>query len=340
MADQPNLFSDVARWYAATTLALGLRTGLTQALLDAPGTADDLATRSSTDPANAARWADAMVAAGYATLDAGTYVPVEDVLGLLRGGAPIGVGPVVELLGPLGGLLPRVERAMRDGGGISSDELQAAFGPLPELVNAPMYEALLVGEWIAGHPVLESALRDGIDVAEIGPGGGTALRLLGAAYPASRFTGFELDQRQVALATAAAATNGLANVRFEARDGAELGRSTFDLVLILDALHHVTSPGRLIDAVRAALRPGGSLLIAEASLSGNPAIDAADPTAIIVYGSDLLYCFQESKTAESDGLGATWAGRELDAFLRAHGFDPVGRVDSTMGYAVVRAVVR
>ena len=66
--------------------------------------------------------------------------------------------------------------------------------------------------------------------------------------------------------------------------------------------------------------------------------DAADPTAVIVYGSDLIYCYQESKVTGQSGLGATWPGRGLSAMLERHGFAEVGRIESQAGYVVIRAV--
>lgn len=338
MSDLPMLFADVARWYAVTTVAVGIRTGLLDALLAGAGTADDLAAVARVDADEAARWADAIVAGGYATRDGERYAAAEDALGLIRGGAPLDVRAVVELLVPLGGLLPRVVTAVRDGDGIRSDEFQAALGMTAERVNVPMYEALLLSEWVAGHPDVEAALRRGIEVAEVGPGGGTALRILGAAFPASRFVGIDLDVEAVAEANAAAAAQGLENVRFDVLDAVELPSGAFDLVCMFDAFHHVTDPDAVLDGMRAAIRPRGSLLLAESALAGDAAADSADPTAVIVYGSDLLYCYQESKTAARPGTGATWAGRGLSAMLGAHGFVEVGRVESQAGYVIVRAV--
>lgn len=338
MSDLPMLFADVARWYAESTVALGIRTGLSDALLAGGGTATELAASAQVDADNAARWADAMVTGGYATLVEGQYAPVEDALGLLRGGATLDVRAIVELLVPLGALLPRVELAIRNGAGISSAEFQAALGMTAERVNAPMYEQLLRSEWIAGHPELEAALVSGIDVAEVGPGGGTALRILARAFPNSRFVGFEVDRGTVLEANAAATAAGLGNLQFEVLDASELPRGAFDLVCMFDAFHHMTEPGVVMGGIRAALRPGGSLLLAEAALSGDAMADAADPTAVIVYGSDLLYCFQESKVAGRPGMGATWPGRELGATLEQHGFVEQGRLESQAGYVVVRAV--
>ncbi len=338
MSDLPQLFEDVARWYAVTTLAVGIRTGLIDPLLAAGGSAAELAAAAGVDPDNAARWADAMVVAGYATVADGRFEPREETIGLLRGGVPIDVRAVVELLVPLGSLLPRVVVAIRDGGGIGSAEFQAALGMTSELVNAPMYRAFLLDEWIAGHPELRTALERGIDVAEVGPGSGTALRILARAFPASRFVGYDVDVATVREAAAAATAEGLANLRFEAVDGGAMPRAAFDLVCMFDAFHHVTDPSGVLEGMRAALRPGGSLLLAESAVAGDPTTDAADPTSPIIYGCDLLYCYQESKLPGRPGTGASWPARGLGAMLADHGFAEVGRVTSQAGYVVVRAV--
>ncbi len=338
MPELPLAVNDVGRWYAATTLALGERTGLLGALLAGGGRAAELAAHAGVDAHNAMVWADAMVVAGYARVEGERYLADEEVLGVLRGGLPFDLRAVVELLAPLGGLLPRVEQAMRDGAGVASAEFQATLGALPERVNGPMYGTFLLDGWIAGHPELDAALRSGIDVAEIGPGGGEALRLLAAAFPASRLVGYDIDPQQVARANAAAADAQLPNLRFEALDAALLPAASFDLVCVFDAFHHLGRPAAVLEAVRVALRDGGSFLIAEPSLSGDPTTDAADPSAILVYGSNLLYCFQEGMPDGGAGLGATWSGKHLAAFLAEHGFSLAATHVSEAGYAVTRAV--
>ncbi len=109
-------------------------------------------------------------------------------------------------------------------------------------------------------------------------------------------------------------------------------------MLVFDAFHHFTHPSAILGSIRGALRSGGALLIAEEALSGDVSVDAADPSAIIAYGSDLLYCFQESKADGGAGLGTTWAGDHLVAFLLEHGFSVVGTHASPVGYLVTRAV--
>jgi hypothetical protein len=141
MSGLPRVVDDVRGWYAATTLALGERTGLLEALLAGGGTAADLATRAGVDRRNAAAWADAMVAAGYAGRDGERYVPDEAAVGPLRGGVPFDMRAVVGFLAASGTMLARIEAAIRDGAGIPAAELQAALGELPSRINAPMYDA-------------------------------------------------------------------------------------------------------------------------------------------------------------------------------------------------------
>lgn len=61
-----------------------------------------------------------------------------------------------------------------------------------------------------------------------------------------------------------------------------VSEASFDLVCLFDAFHHLTRPEAILDAIRSGLRGP--------AVSGDPRVDAADPTAIITYGSNLLYC--------------------------------------------------
>jgi len=50
-------------------------------------------------------------------------------------------------------------------------------------------------------PGLTSRLSDGIDVADVGCGSGHAINLMAAAFPRSRFTGFDFSEAGIAAAT-------------------------------------------------------------------------------------------------------------------------------------------
>ena len=135
-----------------------------------------------------------------------------------------------------------------------------------ERVNVPMYEQLLLTEWIAGHPDLH-----GRAVGRHRRRRGRSRRRDRAPDPRRRVPGvavrgFDIDAPTVNDANEAATAEGLGNLRFEVVDGGSLPVVAFDLVCVFDALHHMTEPDAVLDGIRAALRPGGSLLLAEAAL--------------------------------------------------------------------------
>jgi 2-polyprenyl-3-methyl-5-hydroxy-6-metoxy-1,4-benzoquinol methylase len=102
------------------------------------------------------------------------------------------------------------------------------------------------------------------DVLDIGCGFGLFAFAFAQDRPRLRIRGVDLDARRIETARRAAQRLALDNVRFEvgdARDPSFAGR--FDAVYMLDIVHHIP-PGAvapLLRQIRAALRPGGVLLV-------------------------------------------------------------------------------
>ena len=71
-------------------------------------------------------------------------------------------------------------------------------------------------------PGLIEDLREGIEVMDVGCGRGRALILLAQTFPKSSFTGYDFSEEAIASAGAEAAQLGLANVRFEVKDVAQI----------------------------------------------------------------------------------------------------------------------
>ena len=263
-----------------------------------------------------------MVAGGYATVTDGRYAPVEDTLGILRGGAILDVRAIVELLVPLGALLPRVQAAIRDGGGIRSAEFQDALGMTAERVNVPMYDRLLL--W-SGSRVTRIFMRRssaGSTPRRSGQVAGPPSGSWPGGFPPPGSSVSTSIRRPLRKRTRARPRRAWPTSGLKPSTQASLPEGAFDVVCMFDAFHHMTDRDAVLVGIRASLRPGGSLLLAEAAVSGDAATDAADPTAALVYGSDLIYCFQESKVAGRSGLGATWPGRGLTNMLARNGSSP------------------
>ena len=84
-------------------------------------------------------------------------------------------------------------------------------------------------------------------MADVACGTGHALVVLARAFPASTFTGYDLDEHAIARARAEAAGAGLTNVSFEVADAARLAvAAPFDVVFVFDALHDQVEPDAVL----------------------------------------------------------------------------------------------
>jgi SAM-dependent methyltransferase len=91
---------------------------------------------------------------------------------------------------------------------------------------------------------------------------------LAGLVPDRSFVGVDIAEASLAQAESAAAAAGRANVTFaladlDHLDAAELGASSFDLILGLGAIHHVAALEGFWRACRRLLRPGGAVIAQE-----------------------------------------------------------------------------
>ncbi|MGQ7296176.1 class I SAM-dependent methyltransferase [Quadrisphaera sp. KR29] len=97
-------------------------------------------------------------------------------------------------------------------------------------------------------------------VLEVGSGTGTLLRRLAGAHPDRRFTGVEPLPNYVEFANARSADLGLTNVVFEVGTGealpAGVADGSVDLIISVDALHHVEDLDAVIAEASRVAAPG------------------------------------------------------------------------------------
>jgi 2-polyprenyl-3-methyl-5-hydroxy-6-metoxy-1,4-benzoquinol methylase len=85
-----------------------------------------------------------------------------------------------------------------------------------------------------------------------------------AAYPHSRFTGYDLREGALEEARTKAASLGLRNVRFVHQDLSALEeREAYDLVTAFDVIHDQAHPRTVLKNVGAVLKPGGTFLMVD-----------------------------------------------------------------------------
>ncbi|HVE73486.1 MAG TPA: class I SAM-dependent methyltransferase [Mycobacteriales bacterium] len=334
-----HFMGDVRGYLSFWLLMLGHRTGILAAVRSGGGTATEIADRAGTHERSTREWLAGMTAAGYLEHDAGRFTMPLGQAALFEGGV-LPFDPTVLFTFPdvINRVQDEVEESMRDGRGVPYDRFQPEFSAAQDAINAPLYSMFLVQDWVPSVSGLAERLEAGADVADIGCGGGRALCALAAAFPASRFTGYDLDEAALAIGTARAAEQGLSNVTFERRDIAQLGQDGMvDVVLAVDAIHDQAAPQQVVEEVVKALRPGGVFMMVEPTASGDLDEDIKDPMSVMGYATSLAHCVQVSLAGGGPGLGGMWGSVGAQALLRSAGFADVQEHRSASDHTVFAA---
>lgn len=333
MTDQdqtpPTFLGNLFGWYSMTLLALGMRSGLLDALLEAPGSADEVATRANVDRRNAYEWLRGLTAGGHASHQDGVFTISPETAFLLGPDFPVDVRSVLALSFEAPLVFDDVVAAIRSGDGLPP-EVFSGLGAAASGINTPTYAAALVTEWIDGAAAMGERLSSGGVVGELGGGNGDAATMVAKAFPAASVISYDVAET---------ARDDLPdNLRLSVADARDLpDDGPFDLMYCLDAFHHLGDPLTVLHQVRKVLAADGVLMIAEAAMTGDLDQDVADPFSVVAYGAGLMYCLQENLHsgggAHTSGDGLRW----IEEALGDAGFGSIRVTPSDTGYAIITA---
>jgi SAM-dependent methyltransferase len=292
---------------AAALIHLGDRLGLFRALAEqGPATSAELAARTGLHERWLREWLFGLGAAGV------LEPPVAGRFGLSPEGRAVladeshpafGGGMFAQLPYSMA-LLERLPESFRTGLGLPYDALGPEGAHGLERGFAPWYRSLLIPYALPRLDGVVAKLERGAKAADVGCGAGVALLLMAQRFPGSEFHGFEVSRFALERAEANLRQAGLANVRFHAGGGEALPRdASFDFVTTFDCLHDMTRPDLVMRAIRAAIRPDGTWLIADIKARESYEENVAkNPMAAMMYGFSILTCLS-SALSEPGGLG-------------------------------------
>jgi 2-polyprenyl-3-methyl-5-hydroxy-6-metoxy-1,4-benzoquinol methylase len=329
---------DVAAVVSGALVALGDRLGLYAAMADGgPVTAGELAGRTGTTERYVREWLAAQAASGFLQHcgDERYRLTAEGAVVLTDEDSPVCLIGAFQLALAAVQSVDRVAEAFRTGAGIGWGEHHEELYPGCERFFAPGYRNHLVGSWIPALDGAEPALRSGAAVADVGCGRGASTLLMAQAYPASTVTGFDAHADSVRAARKAAADAGLERARFEVATAADYpGR--YDLITFFDCLHDMGDPAGAARHARAALRPGGRLMVVE-PMAGDRVEDNLHPIGAAYYGFSTLLCTPGALSQDTTALGAQAGEERLRGILTEAGFGAVRRVAETPFTMVLEA---
>ncbi len=168
------VFKDISGTLTIAMCAIGDRLGLFKDLhINGPATSSELAERTNINERYAREWLYTLGAAGYLKYNKSNqqfyppsnYAPILDQeLG------PMFLGGIIEQIPPLWNVFNQVVKAFQHGGGVNQSNYDQYWWKGLERDSAISFENLLVQKWIPVTPDVESRLKKGIIVADVGCG--------------------------------------------------------------------------------------------------------------------------------------------------------------------------
>jgi 2-polyprenyl-3-methyl-5-hydroxy-6-metoxy-1,4-benzoquinol methylase len=271
-------------------------------------------------------WLGGIASAGIVSYDGQTQtyaLPTHHAASLTRAGGVKNVAKVAQHIAVLGEVEQKIIACFRNGGGLPYSEFPRFHAVRAEEAR-DVIDASLVDEIIPLVEGLPGKLRAGVEVADFGCGSGHAVNVMARAFPASRFTGLDFAEPAVAVARAESAQLGVANTTFRTQDLATLDlEDAFDVITVFDAVHDQAQPARVLANIHRALRPGGTLLMADIKASSHLEDNVQIPWAPMSYTVSTMHCMTVSLADGGAGLGSMWGQQLAMTMLSEAGFKDV-----------------
>ncbi|NRQ32396.1 methyltransferase domain-containing protein [Nonomuraea sp. NN258] len=322
--------TDVGATMGAGGVVVGDRLGLYRALADRPQSPEELAERTGTAPRYVEEWLRGQAAGGYAEYDAATgqyYLTEEQAYALTDPNGPV-LGGFQLAVGSLKAL-PEITKAFRTGEGVGWHEHDEDVFDGCERFFRFGYSAHLVNDWLPALEGVESGLRAGMRVADVGCGHGASTRLMAQAFPESTFTGWDYHEDSVKEAAKQADGLGLGErVEFRVASAQTFGGGPYGLVTTFDALHDMGDPMGAARRVREQLTDDGTWMIVEPA-AGASVSENLNPVGRAYYAFSAFLCVPNALSQEGGYALGAQAGEE-----------PIRQVATDAGFSRFRRVAQ
>jgi 2-polyprenyl-3-methyl-5-hydroxy-6-metoxy-1,4-benzoquinol methylase len=307
-----------------------------------PLSANSVAAKTGCNARLVREWLDAQAAGKLVEYDptADTYeLSPEAALALADDGSPVFVARAMNALGSMFLDAQRVAAAFRGNGALSWGEHHPCLFCGTEWFFRTGYRAYLTTQWIPALDGVETKLRAGARVADVGCGHGASVVAMAAAYPNSTFWGFDFHVPSVEMASRRAAEAGVGGrARFEAAQATGY-TGLFDLICFFDCLHDMGDPVGAARHAREHLAPGGTVLLVEPfALDSRPQNIAENPMAAMMYVASSSICAPNSLSQEVGlALGAQAGETRLREVFEEAGFTHFRRATQTPMNLIIEA---
>jgi len=314
--------------FGATSLAalvvIGDRLGLYRTLAKSGAlTASELADKSGTHERYVREWLNAHAASGYVDYlaDSGRYqLSPEQAMLFAQEESPAFIVGGFQTALAAGRIVDRLTDAFKSGLGIGWHEHHPDMFPGCARFFKVGYLNHLVQEWIPALDGVESKLKTGIRVADVGCGVGYSTLIMAKAFPKSSFIGFDYHDESIAAARLHAREAGLSNVSFEIGRADNYRGHLYEFITVFDALHDMGDPVAASRHVLKTLAPNGTWMIVE-PYAGDRIEENFNPLGRAYYAASTLLCTPCSLSQDGRmGLGAQAGEARLRSVVSGAGF--------------------
>jgi len=328
------MVGDMGACISGALVILGDRLGIYRTLAEqGPATPAELADRTKLNMRLLREWLAAQAAAEYVTYDkaSGKFsLSPEQAMVFSNEESPVFLAGGFELMAAVYKDEPKVAKAFQSGLGMGWHEHDVCLFRGTERFFRPGYNANLVASWIPALDGVETKLKAGAKVADIGCGHGASTILMAQAYPNSQFTGYDYHGPSIERAKQAAADAGVADrTDFQIASAQDFPGNDFDLACIFDALHDMGDPVGASAHIRRSLKPDGTWLLVEPNAHDDMA-DNLNPLGRMFYSASTMVCTPASQSQDVGlALGAQAGETRLRQVVEQGGFTRFRRATET-----------
>lgn len=313
--------------FAGLATSIGHKTGLFDAMATLPpSSTDEIAASAGLDERYVREWLGSMVTSGIVEYDPETgsfHLPPEHAAMLTRSAGPQNFAAFTQFIPVIAEVEDEVIDCFHQGGGVDYEHYHDFHRTMSE-VSAMQFDAALVPNVLPLAPGIVEQLEAGIAVADMGCGRGHAVNVMADAFPKSTFVGLDISEEALAVARREAAELGLTNASFEYCDAPRMDeRETYDFITTFDAVHDQVDPRGMVEAIRRALKPGGTWLCVDIAASSELGDNVDHPLGPMMYTISCMHCMSVSLAGNGEGLGAMWGEQRARELFAAAGFDDI-----------------
>jgi SAM-dependent methyltransferase len=325
---------DLSAGYGGAMVSLGDKLGLYRAMAGAgPLTPGEVAVRSGCAERYVREWLNAQAAGGYVDYHptSGTYeLTPEQGAVLADPDSPLFIAPAWDVPASMFADEPATLEAFRTGRGVAWADRQPRMHAGVARFYRNGYRAGIATAWIPALDGVAARLQAGGRVADIGCGFGHSTVAMAEAYPASTVHGIDSHPASILAARIAAQEAGVDDrVSFEVADATTWEGEGYDLIAFFDALHDMGDPVGVLSRARAALAPGGTILLVE-PFAGDRVEDNLTPVGRLYYAASAALCLTHARSEGGfDPLGAQAGAARIAEVCRRAGLAHVREAVAT-----------